>query len=132
MTKRSQNFNEAMVSLYHLISLADGEISQRELEMCTLMRKTEEINDGSFNEIIKRFDRKTHSEIYKTCVGLLRTCPVSEQIACLAWMRYIANCDGFMAREEWSLIFKIYKKELNLNLNDIMNYELPLYVTNNH
>jgi uncharacterized tellurite resistance protein B-like protein len=131
MKNRSEKYEETIVTLYHLISLADGEISERELQMCSLLRRSENIDETNFNHIIKSYNGVSQTEIYRKCVNLLRTCTLEEQVGCLAWMRYIANCDGFMAREEWSIIFKIYKKELNLNLNEIMNYELPVFVTTN-
>jgi hypothetical protein len=41
-------------------------------------------------------------------------------------MCVIANSDGFMDKEEWVLIYKIYNTELNLSLDDIMKTQREL------
>ena len=128
MVAQSEKFTEAIVSLYHLISSADGKISDFEKRICELMMKSEGIEVPEFEMIINTIDQLSQDEIYAKSIDLLKSCTKDEQIKAMAWMRGIANSDGFMAKEEWSLIFKIYKKELNLNLKDIIEYKLPLFI----
>ncbi len=56
----------------------------------------------------------------------LKKLNVQTQIRCIAWLCVIANADGFMDREEWALIYKIYQTELNLKLDDVMNIQKSL------
>lgn len=128
MVAQSEKFTEAIVSLYHLISSADGKISDFEKRICELMMKSEGIEVSEFEMIINTIDQLSQDEIYAKSINLLKSCTKDEQVKAMAWMRSIANSDGFMAKEEWSLIFKIYKKELNLNLKDIIDYKLPLFI----
>jgi hypothetical protein len=38
----------------------------------------------------------------------------------------IANADGFMDKTEWQFIYKVYHKELGLNLDEIMKTQKEL------
>ncbi len=127
MVTHSEKFTEAIASLYYLISSADGQISDFEKRICEHMLETEKINEKAFNQLIASIEHLSHDEVYAKCVELLNACPTEEQIRALAWMRGIANSDGFMAKEEWALIFKIYKRELQLNLKDIIDCDLPIH-----
>ena len=132
MVTQSEKFTEAIVSLYHLVSSADGKISDFEKKICELMMKSEEIEASDFDHITNSIKHLSQDELYVTCIRLLKSCSEKERVKALAWMRSIANSDGFMAKEEWSLIFKIYKKELQLNLKDIINCKLPLFINLPH
>lgn len=125
MNNRSLKYTEALVTLYHLISLADGKISDREERFCELMKKTENITEAEYEGITSSLSSLSQEEIYNISVKGLKSCSHEEQIKCMAWMRLIANSDGYMAREEWALIFRIYKKELQLSLKEIIECELP-------
>ena len=128
MVTHSEKFTEAIASLYYLISSADGKISDFEKRICEHMMETEKISEKDFNMFISSIEHLSQDEVYAKCIKLLNVCPQEEQIRALAWMRNIANSDGFMAKEEWALIFKIYKRELQLNLKDIIDCELPIHV----
>ena len=56
----------------------------------------------------------------------LRKLSKEQQIRCIAWMCVIANADGFMDRKEWQFIYKIYHKELNISLDEIMKVQNEL------
>ena len=131
MVTQKEKFTEAIVSLYFLISSADGKISDFEKKICEMMMKSEGIKGPEFDHIIESINQLPQDEIYKMSIKILKSCAKEEQIKALAWMRSIANSDGFMDKQEWSLIFKIYKKELQLNLKDIINYKLPPLTTPN-
>lgn len=128
MVTQSEKFTEAIVSLYYLISSADGKISDFEKRICELMMKSEGIDVPEFEMTIDSIKHLSQEGVYSLCIRLLKSCTKEEQVKALAWMRAIANSDGFMAKEEWSLIFKIYKKELQLNLKEIIDYKLPHFI----
>jgi len=54
------------------------------------------------------------------CVAVLKKLEKKVQIRYIAWMCVIANADGFMDKEEWKLIYRIYHKEMALPLDVIM------------
>ena len=125
MVTQSERFIEAIVSLYYLVSSADGKISDFEKKICERMIKSEQIDISAFDHIMASIRHLPLDEVYRMCINLLKSCTREEQTRALAWMRSIANSDGFMAKEEWSLIFKIYKKELQLSLKEIIEFKLP-------
>jgi hypothetical protein len=49
-----------------------------------------------------------------------------EQIQCIAWLCVIANADGFMDKTEWQVIYRIYYKEHQLPLDEIMQMQKTL------
>ncbi len=121
-----ENYTESLVSLYHLVSSADGKVSSMEEKLCELMIESEDISKEQYNGVMQGFSNLSEADSYTKTINSLRQCDVDCQTRILAWARRIANADGYMAKEEWALIFKIYKKELDLNLKDIISCELPL------
>ena len=127
MVTQSETFTEAIASLYYLVSSAEGKISDFEKRLCERMMQSEEIDASDFDHIVNSLKDLPREQVYIKCVKLLKLCEKEEQVRAVAWMRGIANSDGFMAREEWSLIFKIYKKELQLSLKEIIEFKLPIF-----
>ncbi len=121
-----ENYTESLVSLYHLVSSADGKVSSMEEKLCKLMIESEEISEAQYDSVMQGFDNLSSTAAYSKTITALKKCDIDCQTRILAWARRIANADGYMAKEEWALIFKIYKKELDLNLKDIISCELPL------
>ena len=114
------NYFHALTLLYHLMIHADDEVDPRELKMGEIMLEREGMNRVHFFKQVKEFDDLKRNLIYDRCLVYLKKCNVDQQMTCIAWMVIIANADGFMAREEWAIIHRIYHKELNLNLALIM------------
>jgi uncharacterized tellurite resistance protein B-like protein len=108
------------VTLYHLLINADGHIDDKELRMGKLMKKHENIDDWEFNYFLNKVAEMEKEEVIKECVQNLKKCDDEWKIRCIAWMSLIANSDGFMAPEEWKLIYHIYNNELKLNLTEIL------------
>jgi uncharacterized tellurite resistance protein B-like protein len=126
LTDSKISYIEGLISLYHLLINADGHIDDKELKMGELMKKHENIDDFIFNSSLTRISALTKTNIIQGCVNSLKKCEYEWKVKCIAWMSLIANSDGFMAPEEWSLIYSIYNKELNLNLNDILEMQRQL------
>ncbi len=125
MNTTETNYIETLITLYHLISIADGEVSESEYKFGEFMKLSENIDNQKFDETLRTMSVLSKNNVYDISIQKLKSCTADEQVRCLAWMRLIANSDGFMAKEEWSLIFRIYKTELNLSLKDIIAYPLP-------
>lgn len=120
LTQRKTHYCAGLVSLYHLLINADGHVDDKELKMGEMMKKHENIDDWEFNYHMKKVADKKKEDLILECVHSLRKCDYELKVKCIAWMSLIANSDGFMAPEEWRLIYRIYNSELNLNLADIL------------
>lgn len=120
LTQRKTHYCSGLVSLYHLLINADGHVDEKELKMGEMMKKHENIDDWEFNYHMKKVAEKKKEELILECVQSLKKCDYELKVKCIAWMSLIANSDGFMAPEEWRLIYRIYNSELNLNLADIL------------
>lgn len=118
--------HEGLIALYYLLIQADGKISDKELEMGEIMCRHEKIDSETFQIQIKNNDKVATDELYAKCVQSLKLCDEDFKLKTIAWMSLIANSDGFMSPDEWKLIYKIYCKELNLRLDDILAYQKSL------
>ena len=127
LTENKTNYIIGLVSLYHLLINADGHVDEKEIKMGQLMMKHESINSEEFDKHLNRVSKLKNTEIIEDCIVSLNKCDYEWKVKCMAWMSLIANADGFMAPEEWKLIYTIYNTELRLNLTDIleMHKRLP-------
>ncbi|MFN7703728.1 MAG: TerB family tellurite resistance protein [Chryseotalea sp.] len=121
------NYKSTLVNLYYLLMLADGKINERELILGRKMMEAENINEAEFNQELENLQSITdHSTTLKQVVTEIKKLELKWQIRCIAWMCVIANADGFMAKDEWVLIYKIYHTELKLSLDEIMKTQKEL------
>ncbi len=125
MNTTETNYTETLITLYHLTRIADGEISESEYKLGEYMKIAENIDEQCYDNIMRKMSVLSKNHVYDISIQKLKACSYDQQVRCIAWMRMIANSDGYMAKEEWSLIFRIYKTELNLSLKDIIAYPLP-------
>ena len=126
LTKNKTHYFGGLVALYHLLINADGHVDEKELRMGQLMKKHENIDDWEFNYFLKKMADMQKKDIISECVESLKKCDLEWKVKCIAWMSLIANSDGFMAPEEWKLIYYIYNTELKLNLTDILEMQKQL------
>ncbi|MCK5278311.1 MAG: hypothetical protein KAQ62_18485 [Cyclobacteriaceae bacterium] len=126
LTGNKTNYIEGLVSLYHLLINADGYVDEKELIMGKLMKKNESIDDLEFSNHLNKISELDQSQVVEKCIVSLNKCEYGSKVKCIAWMTLIANSDGFMAPEEWKLIYKIYNNELKLNLTDILEMQKQL------
>jgi uncharacterized tellurite resistance protein B-like protein len=126
ITDNKTNYFGGLVMLYHLLINADGRVDEKELSMGRLMKKHENIDDWQFNYHLKRIADLNKQQIVTECINSLKKCEYEMKVKCIAWMSLIANSDGFMAPEEWKLIYYIYNTELKLNLKDILEMQKQL------
>ncbi len=120
------DFTATITGLYYLVICADGKISEKELVLGKKMIKAEGLDQNKFQVTLETFKLKNQTDLYEDCLGGLKKLDQQKQIRCISWMCVIANSDGFMDKEEWVLIYKIYSTELSLSLDDIMKTQREL------
>ena len=123
---QEEKCQEALIALYYLIIVADGVISPRELDIGNLMIRDESIDEQFFRNKMEELRVMDKESLYQYGIELIKDCPEERQIKAVAWMSNIANSDGFMDPKEWALIYKIYHKELGLDLEKIMSVQKKL------
>ena len=126
LTQNKAYFIGGLVTLYHLLINADGHVDDKEIRMGELMRKHENIDNWEFQYHLNKIGSKPKEEIVDTCITSLKKCDYESKVKCIAWMSLIANSDGFMAPEEWKLIYFIYCTTLKINLADILTAQKAL------
>ena len=121
------NYKSTLINLYYLLILADGKVNERELALGKKMIVAEKIDEAVFDSQLKQLQSITdHTSTLKQVITELRKLDLKSQIRCIAWMCVIANSDGFMAKDEWILIYKIYHTEVKLSLDEIMKTQKEL------
>jgi len=120
------NFKSIISSLYYLLIYADGKINDREVSLGKLMIKEEGFDDAEFDKLMEGLTGKDRTKLLADCVIALKKLVIKQQIRAIAWMCVIANADGFMDKQEWMLIYKIYNTELKLSLDEILKEQKEL------
>lgn len=120
------NFKEVLTRLYFILICSDGNVNEKEVSYGRKMVEAEGIDEKYFFSQIKILEVNNQHELLPDAVVGIKKLSRTEQIRCIAWLCVIANADGFMDKAEWQLIYKIYHKELNLPLDEIMKVQKTL------
>lgn len=120
------DYRAIITNLYYLLIYADGKVNDRELALGRKMIEAEGFDTAKFDEQLESLKAKNIPAIYTECLAALKKLDARQQIRCIAWLCVIANSDGFMDKEEWILIYKIYHTELKLSLDDVMKTQKEL------
>ncbi len=120
------DYRETITGLYYLLICADGTVNEKELLLGKKMIVAEGFEENKFEETVAGFKSLDKTVLYQECVAGLRKLDKLKQIRSISWLCVIANSDGFMDKEEWALIYKIYSIELGLSLDDIMKTQKDL------
>ncbi len=120
------NYFNSITNLYYLLIQADGRVDDKEIKMGEFMIEQEKFDVSEFYRNLELLKDQDKEELTKGCIITLNKCDYNHQVRCIAWMSMIANSDGFMAPEEWKLIYRIYYKELALKLSDILDVQRQL------
>src|SRR5579859_1720467 len=120
------DYRETITGLYYLVICADGSVDDKELLLGKKMIAAEGFDGQKFEKTILVFKTKDKTQLYNECLGGLQKMDKQKQIRVISWMCVIANSDGFMDKEEWMLIYKLYNNELGLALDDIMKSQKEL------
>ena len=120
------DYRETISGLYYLLICADGTVNEKELLLGKKMIAAEGFDENKFEAALTSFKTKDKTALYKDCLNGLRKLDKQKQIRSISWLCVIANSDGFMDKEEWMLIYKIYDTELGLSLDDILKTQKEL------
>lgn len=112
--------------MYFLLVHADGEVNDREVQLGNQMAKIEGFSETEFNAALDMLAKRTTTNVYEEGIEELKKLDHQKQVRCIAWLCVIANADGFMDKTEWQFIYKVYLKELGLNLDEIMKTQREL------
>lgn len=115
------------IKLYYLLTYADGELHEKEREMGERMLGHDTVSGEKFNNQISFLEASDNEVIFTECMRELHDFSKNDQINTLAWMCLVANADGFMDKNEWDLIYRIYHKQLGLNLKEITDRQKELH-----
>lgn len=118
------DFHSVITQLYYLLIYADGNVNEKEVALGKQMAKIEHID--SFESKLEKLKENKTTNLLAASINTLKKLDRKLQIRSIAWMCVIANSDGFMDKEEWALIYKIYHTELDLTLNEIMEAQKEL------
>ncbi|MEP6737031.1 MAG: TerB family tellurite resistance protein [Chryseolinea sp.] len=120
------NYKGVIVKLYYQLINSDGKVNEHEVSLGKKMMEVEKISVSDFHYYLESFKKKDLPVIYKETISDLKRLTLEQQVRCLAWLCVLANSDGFMDKAEWQFIYKIYHKELNLPLAEIMEVQKEL------
>ncbi len=120
------DYRETITGLYYLLICADGQVNEKELLLGKKMIAAEGFDENKFEATLSIFKTKDKDVLYKECLNGLKKLDKQKQIRSISWLCVIANSDGFMDKEEWMLIYKIYDTELGLLLDDILKTQKEL------
>ena len=120
------DYRETITGLYYLLICADGTVNEKELQLGKKMIAAEGFDEQKFEASLNVFKTKSKESIYNDCIVGLRKLDVKKRIRSISWLCVIANSDGFMDKEEWMLIYKIYDNELSLPLDEILKTQKEL------
>jgi uncharacterized tellurite resistance protein B-like protein len=119
--------NKATLSkLFFLLASVDGSIKPKEEAIGTAMCSVEGIGKDEFAAMLQNLRTKNAGHIFTESINELKKMSREDQVRSIAWMCMIANADGFMEKVEWQLIYKVYHKELNLPLEEVLNVQKTL------
>ncbi len=116
-------FKETLLKAYYYIISADGNIEERELEIGRKMCKKEGIDEGEFQKKIEAYKNDPNQNLIDSLKTDLKKLSKEEQVKVIAYMSNTANSDGFMDALEWKMIYELYKNELQLTLEDIIQMQ---------
>ena len=120
------NFKEVLTRLYFILICADGHVNEKEVSYGRKMVEAEGIDEAYFFSQIKLLEVNNQQGLLPEAITGLKKLNRDDQIRCIAWLCVIANADGFMDKSEWQMIYKLYHKELQLPLDEIMKVQKTL------
>ncbi|MBS1682144.1 MAG: TerB family tellurite resistance protein [Bacteroidetes bacterium] len=120
------NFKSTLIKLYYLLVHADGVVNEREVAIAKKMNKEEGIAESDFAVAIASLKNQSVASIYSSALEELKKLDHNQQVRIVGWLCVTANADGFMDKNEWKFIYKIYHTELALNLDEVMKVQKEL------
>jgi uncharacterized tellurite resistance protein B-like protein len=121
------NYKSALLYLYKLVAMADGDRSKQEFDlMYDVMRKYEDITREDWNTYIMSDFGDTEHE-FRQAIGVLKRCNRDKQVRAVAWMKKVMMADGEMKPEEKVVVDRIMN-ELEIKEGEVKATEKALPV----
>jgi uncharacterized tellurite resistance protein B-like protein len=120
------SYKTIITQLYFLLIHADGSVNEREISVGKQMVRTEGLKEDDFITSLELLKSKDTVKLYKGIIKGLQLLDRKMQIRAIGWLCVLANADGFMDKAEWQFIYKVYHRELNLPLDEIMKAQSEL------
>ncbi len=120
------NFKSIIIRLYYVLIHCDGKVNDNEIALGKRMMEAEDITEAEFDRMVAEARDKDSALVQKECIIEMKRLSREQQVRSIAWLCVLANADGFMDRQEWQFIYKIYHKELRLTLDEIMSMQKEL------
>lgn len=119
-------YQTTLINLYYLLIHADGVVDEREIATGHQLIAFEGMSDREFDRQMELLKSKSKDVVLEESIAGLKKLERIHQIRCIAWLCVAANADGFMDRSEWQFIYKLYHKQLNLPLDEILALQKEL------
>lgn len=119
-------YQTTLINLYYLLIHADGVVDEREIATGHQLVAFEGLSDREFDRQMELLKSKSKDVVLEESISGLKKLERIHQIRCIAWLCVAANADGFMDRSEWQFIYKLYHKQLNLPLDEILALQKEL------
>ena len=119
-------YQNTLINLYYLLIHADGVVDEREIATGHQLVAFEGLSDREFDRQMELLKSKSKDVVLEESIAGLKKLERIHQIRCIAWLCVAANADGFMDRSEWQFIYKLYHKQLNLPLDEILALQKEL------
>lgn len=120
---QKKEYLKAFVRLYYLLIHADGHINEMERLHGSLMIEREQLNRNEFETELSFLKGKEQAQMFDQGIEALKKLDKEYQLRCIAWLCIVANADGFMDKKEWTLIYSIYSKRMQLTTEEIMSVQ---------
>jgi uncharacterized tellurite resistance protein B-like protein len=120
------SYKNILINLYYILVNSDGRQNEKEVLLGKQMCKTEGISEIEFEEKLNSLTQQNKAQVQTESVTHLKKLNRNEQVKAIAWLCLVANSDGFMDREEWKFIYKLYYTELQLPLEEILSVQKML------
>ena len=120
------NYMSVFAKLYYMMINLDDKVNDKELSLGKQMITIEGFSETEFERHLERVKLLDAIDLNNEILSDLRKLTKIQQVRCIAWMCVIANADGFMDKKEWQFIYKIYHKELQISLDEIMKVQNEL------
>jgi uncharacterized tellurite resistance protein B-like protein len=120
------DFKSVLAHLFYLVVYADSQVNDKEVSLGKKMAALEGLDEKTFEDTVTSLQSRDKNTVLSQSITELKKLDKKQQIRCVAWLCVIANGDGFMDKEEWTLIYKIYHTELGLALNEVMEAQKEL------
>ena len=117
-----------LLSFVNYFVYQDSSQSESEDALIEKLLEIEDIDITYFESERLRFFSTPRSSLFNESLENLKQMQQAQQLRCLAWLFIFSRSDQKTDSKEWHLLYRIYAKELNLNLIEIVKVQVNISV----